>query len=331
MTWPVALASAWHPIAYTDEVGRKPRPVRLMGRPLAVFRASAGFGVLEDRCPHRNAPLSMGRVVDGAISCPYHGWTFAGDGQCIAIPGSAICPEVAARSFPVVERAGLIWTSLADAPSDFPDPPSEIEDRQLDGFWWHLTASRARVLDAIENLLDPMHPYYLHPGLVRAAKRPGVMDVDVRIDGRGCEASYVEHGRSMTFLARLFEGERTQSIGRYLAPATVQIAFADAKGPTVVISVVFTPEDESVTRPYAHFATRKGLLPAWLKRHLVIAFHAPVIAQDRVMLARQTDTIAEFGGPQFTNGPLDFFGPSIWRLVNGQPQPSETHRFQIIP
>jgi phenylpropionate dioxygenase-like ring-hydroxylating dioxygenase large terminal subunit len=328
--WPIALANGWHPVAYATEVKEKPFSVTLMGHPLVIFRGANGFGILEDRCPHRNVPLSSGKVSGGVIACPYHGWEFQSDGQCTKVPGAATCPAVSARAFPVVERAGLIWTSLASVPDDFPVLPPEIEDETQDRFWWHLPVSPIRVLDAIENLLDPMHSYFLHPGLVRGKDNWRPMTVEFSANAQGCDARYTEERKGLTWLQRLTEGQRTHSFGRYRAPTIAQIAFEDAKGITATISVIFSPTDENQMRPFTQFSTRKGVAPSWLKRLFIIGFHAPVVAQDRMMLTRQSETIQRFGRPDFAKGPIDFFGPVIWRLVNGQAQADEADQFDLV-
>jgi phenylpropionate dioxygenase-like ring-hydroxylating dioxygenase large terminal subunit len=328
-TWPIALAQGWHPVAYADEIKNAPVAVTLMDQALVICRTVAGLGILEDRCPHRNAPLSVGQLTDGQLSCPYHGWQFAADGTCVKVPGASICPAISAKAFPVVERAGLIWTSLARRPPAFPDLPPEIESNLTDGFWWRLKSSHARMLDAIENLLDPMHSYFLHPGLVRSARKRPNVTIDFTTSATGCTARYTEDRRDMTWLQRLSEGNRTHSYGRYFAPNIVQIAFEDPKGMTATISVIFCPERKDRTRPFTHFATRRARLPAWLKRWFIIAFHTPVIAQDRAMLRRQAMTIERHGGPVFANGPIDWFGPVIWTLVNGRDQPSTSATFTI--
>lgn len=229
-------------------------------------------------------------------------------------------PAVAARAYPVVERAGLVWTSLAADPLPFPDLPAEMEDPRYDAHWWAVDGSTARLADAIENLLDPMHSYFLHPGLVRASRTPNPMQVDLTTGPWGCEARYTENRETMTWLQRISEGDRVHSYGRYFAPTIVQIAFEGAKGLTIAISVVLAPEDHDRTRPYAHFATRKGIMPGWLKRMLITAFNLPILHQDRTALADQATNAARFGGPDYAMGPVDFFGPVIWRLLNGQPQ-----------
>jgi phenylpropionate dioxygenase-like ring-hydroxylating dioxygenase large terminal subunit len=305
-------------------------PVKLMGHPLVLFRGGTGIALLEDRCPHRNVPLSRGKIAGGGIACPYHGWEFRSDGACVKVPGAAICPAVSARAFPVVERAGLIWTCLAAEQPAFPELPSEIEDVRHDGFWWRLKPAEARILDAIENLLDPIHSYFLHPGLVRGSGDWRPMSVDFTADAMGCDARYTEERTGMTWLQRLSEGNRTHSYGRYRAPNLVQIAFEDAGGMTATISVIFSAIDENHVRPFTHFATRKGRLPGWMKRLFIIGFHTPVIAQDRVMLREQARSIGSFGGPDFATGPVDWFGPVIWRLVNGRGQPDQSAQFDLV-
>jgi phenylpropionate dioxygenase-like ring-hydroxylating dioxygenase large terminal subunit len=329
--WPSAVRDTWHPVAYAHAVRGKPLATLLMGRALVVYRYSTGIAVLDDRCPHRNVRLSRGCVKGNTIVCPYHGWEFSPDGQCAKVPGSADNSAIAARSYPVMVKDGLVWTTLAETPPPFPALPGEIGDAAYDSYWWPVKGSTAHLADAIENLLDPMHSYFLHPGLVRASRTPNAMQVDLTLAPWGCEARYTENRATMTWLQRVSEGDRTHSYGRYFAPTIVQIAFEDTKGLTIAITVILAPEDHDQTRPYAHFATRKGIMPAWLKRGLITAFNLPILFQDRAALADQARNAARFGGPDYAIGPVDFFGPTIWRLLNGKPQAEEQKTFQITP
>jgi phenylpropionate dioxygenase-like ring-hydroxylating dioxygenase large terminal subunit len=322
--WPVALAKGWHPVARASELKDKALARTLMDVPLVVFQGSDGPAVFMDRCPHRGTALSGGRVREGAIECPYHGWRFGSDGACRAVPGSTTVPEASAQRLPVMTRAGLIWTSLVAEPDPFPALPPEMDDDRLDQFWWVPAASEARVLDAVENLLDPAHPHFLHPRLVRAPDKRREVQVTLRLGPGGGEARYVEADTALTWLPRLFEGSRTHATGRYFAPATGQVAFENQKGLSLAISVVFAPESANRTRPYAHFATRRGWMPAWFKRAVLIGFHIPVLRQDQRALAAQARAIARFGGHDYHVGPLDLFGPTIWRLANGRTQVEET-------
>lgn len=315
--WPSGLLEGWHPIAYRSELGSKPLAVRLMDKPLVLFRSGSGITLLEDRCPHRNVPLSEGRVIDGAIECPYHGWRFNGRGHCTRVPGSEDVAQAGAKAFSVREEGTLIWACLSDKPGLLPQLPPEISDPHYDSFWWQLPTSHASIGDAIENLLDPIHSYFLHPGLVRRSRDPQGVEIDFTRDINSATARYSEPREGMTLLQRLTEGTRTTSWGRYCAPTQVQIGFDDQMGVHALISVVFTPVSKAETRPFACFSTRNGRAPAWLKRLLIIAFHRPVLSQDLAMLKLQAGQTAKFGGPDYHNGPVDMFGPLIWAGLNG--------------
>jgi len=111
--WPIAIARGWRPVAYEREL-RPGRPLRvgLMDQPIALFRTSAGPAALIDRCPHRNVPLSGGRVCGDALVCPYHGWSFDASGRCVAVPGVRGKPERQPRaslSLANTGYSGRIW------------------------------------------------------------------------------------------------------------------------------------------------------------------------------------------------------------------------------
>lgn len=326
--WPVAVAQGWHPLARLHELDR-PVARTLMDVPVVVFRAGDRVSALVDVCPHRNVPLSRGKVCGQHLVCAYHGWRFDAGGRCVEVPGAGEVPPVGARALAVQVVAGLVWVSLAQQPPPFPRLPPELDDASLDGFWWSLPASKARLLDAIENLLDPAHPHFLHPYLVRRPDARQPVDVHFRCDATGGEARYIESATASAWLPRLFEGRRTTSIGRYLAPTTAQLEFRSGDAFTLSITVVFVPQGQDQTRPFAHFATSRGLLPAWFKRMALIGFHMPVLRQDRQALALQAEHIARLGRPDYHHGPMDLFGPLIWRLANGQTVPAEERTFQF--
>lgn len=318
VAWPAAVASGWHPIAFAS-AARRPFAARLMGRRLVVACDGEGPFVLDDLCPHRGAPLSLGRLEKGALACPYHGWRFGRGGACLEVPGSRL-PGAPARALPCVERAGLVWTSLAETPGPFPRLPASLEDESLDRFWWPLRASPAGLLDAVENHLDPAHPHQVHPWMVRSEKRRRPVAVSVRSGPWGAEAVYDEGSKAAGLMPRLLEGRRARSIGRYYPPAIAEVGFEGDSGLNLSVAVVFAPEAEGLTRPWAHFATRRGLAPAWLKRAVLKAFHYPVLSQDRRILRLQQEW-REGGEPSYATGPLDLLGPTIWRLANGLAEP----------
>jgi nitrite reductase/ring-hydroxylating ferredoxin subunit len=109
------LSGAWWTVALSESVQeKKALAVVCGGQQLALFRNDAGtVFALEDRCPHRRVLLSPGVVKDGALQCPYHGWTFDGaSGRCTDIPNlrrdEAIPAKYQAVAFPVTERGGFV-------------------------------------------------------------------------------------------------------------------------------------------------------------------------------------------------------------------------------
>jgi phenylpropionate dioxygenase-like ring-hydroxylating dioxygenase large terminal subunit len=325
--WPTAIAAGWHPVAAVADLRNKPLACMLLGQRLVLFCAGEQIGLLRDRCPHRGVPLSGGRLAPGGIACPYHGWRFSADGVCIEVPGSSVCLDVRAATLPVRIAAGLVWTSLADVPDPFPVLPDVMDDARLDRFWWRLAPSRAGLLDALENHLDPAHPHHVHPWLVRAPNRRRKVTVDVRSGPWGAEASYVEMGRNGALLPAVMEGTRARSIGRLWPPTIGEVRLESARGAMLSIAVVFSPVDVGLTRPFAHFASTRGWLPAWFKQIGLKAFHLPVLAQDRRMLRLQDQSRGDGG---YRIGPLDVLSREILAHANHQPCPEAQRTIEMF-
>lgn len=163
--------NAWFAAAHAARLGRRPIPRAIAGTPIVLWRDGAGVAhALEDRCPHRRAPLSEGRVRGGEIQCAFHGWRFDGRGRCVAVPTlpaeRTIPPAFGVRSFPVVERYGFLWLwwGEADAADEalLPDVPF-LEPRGRAGIETEIVFATSQEL-AMENLLDMTHTDFLHGG-----------------------------------------------------------------------------------------------------------------------------------------------------------------------
>lgn len=120
----------WVPVAISDQVtANKPLGVSVGDQGLVLFRdKSDRICVLEDRCPHRRVPLSLGKVIEGNLRCAYHGWTFEGQGgQCVKIPNlgdnEKLSPQLRADAFIPYEQNGFVYL-LTGTPAT---EPSDIE------------------------------------------------------------------------------------------------------------------------------------------------------------------------------------------------------------
>src|SRR5262245_58091077 len=110
------LRNYWQPAALVDELSEGPRPIKpikLLGEDLVVFRDDKGkYGLLGRACPHRGTDLAFGRLEDGGLRCAFHGWLFDVQGKCLQTPaepdGSNLCDQIPQKSYPVLERTGIL-------------------------------------------------------------------------------------------------------------------------------------------------------------------------------------------------------------------------------
>ena len=161
------VRNAWYVAAWDHEIGRDLRRRIVLGEPLVLYRREDGKPVaLEDRCCHRQAPLSMGKLKGDIVECPYHGLQFDASGACVRVPSQERIPSSArVRSYPVVERNHWIWIWPGDAAKA---DPALIEDfHWMDDPAWRAAGSYMHVegnyLLIVENLLDTTHLPFLHP------------------------------------------------------------------------------------------------------------------------------------------------------------------------
>ncbi len=167
------LRRYWHPVSLaTDLTDESPaKCLRVLGEDLVLFRDKEGnVGLVADRCPHRGASLSYGRVEKRGIACAYHGWLFNTKGDCLETPAepaeSKFHLTVRVKSYPVQKFVGLFWTYMGPQPAPIL-PKYDVWARkdgtrrlivqpQLDCNWFQ----------AMENSVDPSHLQILHQHLI---------------------------------------------------------------------------------------------------------------------------------------------------------------------
>ena len=179
------LRNAWYVAGWRHELAPGQLLARaVIGEPLVFYRTGDGRVVaMEDRCCHRLAPLSKGRLEQDDLRCMYHGLKFAPDGRCIEIPGQAVIPPNAAvRTYAAAESGGWIWVWMGAAADADPAqiPPSVAADDPA----WRLRTGRldyAADYQLInDNLLDLSHLSFAHANTLGrgapqwAAERPQV-------------------------------------------------------------------------------------------------------------------------------------------------------------
>jgi len=167
------LKNRWHVAAQSGELEERPLGRSVLGDPIVLYRDSLGTAIaLEDRCVHRQAPLSLGEVVGDTLQCTYHGLCYDRTGTCVGVPGqNTVPPGARVRGYPVRERHGFVnvWMGdVADAesiePYDFP-----WEDN---ADWRVLHANFHANFDhrlLIDNLMDVSHLPFAHKTTIGTA------------------------------------------------------------------------------------------------------------------------------------------------------------------
>jgi 5,5'-dehydrodivanillate O-demethylase len=167
------LRRYWHPVAIASELPQDNpvKFVRILCEDLVLFQAKDGAaGLLEDRCSHRGASLSYGRVEERGIACAYHGWLYDVQGNCLETPteppDSNFCRTVKHKAYPVRKLAGLYWAYLGPLPA--PALPKYDVWARTDGWHWlrALPQLDCNWLQAMENSVDTAHLHILHQELV---------------------------------------------------------------------------------------------------------------------------------------------------------------------
>ena len=190
----------WYVAAWSGEVTRDLLARTICGKSVVMYRTEQGAAVaLDNRCPHRALPLSMGKLIGDVVQCRYHGFEFDCTGKCVAIPSQADIPEsYGVRTFPLHETWQWLWIwmgdpALADA--------SLIPDGKLihthDPDWYPekggLVHLKCRYQLLNENLLDLSHLSFLHSHSVGS---PGLAKAPVSLKDKGRYLEVFRNARS---------------------------------------------------------------------------------------------------------------------------------------
>lgn len=298
-----------------------PLAVTVQGVPLVLFRGAGGRpGALEDRCPHRNAPLSAGRVRGGELECAYHGWRFDAGGACLAVPGLAGAPEARATratAFPCREQDGYVWVSPVFG-ADPARPPFRFPHLGERGYTTvrRELQVRATLQAVLENVLDVPHTAFLHGGLFRTSRRRAEIEVRVRRLADRCEAEFVGEPRPGGLAARLLSpgGGVVRHVDRFFLPSVAQVEYRLGEASHLVATTAVTPIDADRCR-LSSVATFRLPVPGWLAWPVLAPVATRILRQDARILALQAENVRRFGGERFATTEIDVLGPQIARLL----------------
>lgn len=159
----------WYPADQSEHIGSEPVKRRMLGQDFVLWRDSNNkVHCLSNTCTHRGGSLAGGTIKEDCVQCPYHGWRFDGDGNCVGIPSLGPNPKIPNRTridaYPVVERYGLIFCFLGDLPEAERPPIMEIKEWEQEGWNWTIQHYEFNInyQRSIENGIDPAHNEFVH-------------------------------------------------------------------------------------------------------------------------------------------------------------------------
>jgi vanillate O-demethylase monooxygenase subunit len=190
------MRETWYVACTGEELTERPLARTICGECVVFFRPAPGqVAALEDFCPHRGAPLSLGKVCDGQLVCGYHGLQMGCEGRAMAMPGQRVGGFPAIRRFPVVERHGFVWIwpgEASRANADWiPNLHWADDPEWAYGGGLYRIACDYRLM--IDNLMDLTHETYVHAGSI-GQKEIDESPCTTRVDGDEVVTSRFMHG-----------------------------------------------------------------------------------------------------------------------------------------
>lgn len=315
------VLDGWYAACRGDELGEAPLARTILDLPLVLFRDRSGrAATLLDRCSHRNAPLSLGRVDEaGHLACPYHGWRFDGAGGCREVPGLLEGGDASGREVPAfatIEQDGFVWV-WARAGAEPVGTPVRIPYWDDDAY---LTVLREYDVEctlhaALENALDVPHTAFVHRGDFRGKGSREIEAVRRRIPG-GIEVEYLGEP-PLSGAATDADGRPlvAQHWDRFFLPGVAQVEYRTGSDRHLVSTLPHTPVSD--------FRTRFWLVSCWKVPHDKREHMRPIIekqldtilGQDVEILRRQTERIRALSGESFRSTALDLMGPEMLRML----------------
>lgn len=303
------LLNTWYVAGWSEDVQAGALFTRtLLEQPVLMFRDAAGVPhALVDRCPHRFAPLSMGRLCDGgqSVQCAYHGLRFDNTGACVHNPhgDGRIPPAAKVRSYPMVERHGILWIWMGDAARA--DAALIPDFSLIDPEHWYVGKrylhAKANYVLETDNIMDLSHVEFLHPSTLGT---PAVKNAltDIRQEGNTVWSMRQTVGETLTpFLYNSLGYPDGMKVDRWFdvrwnAPANMLlIAGATptgrprSEGRESALPHLFTPETATTTHYWFGASRPRAMGPAGAEMAEKVAdgLSIPFTQEDLPMLEAQ--------------------------------------------
>lgn len=302
------LLEEWYVACTSEElkVG-EPLPVRILDRGIAMFRRTDGLAAaVLDQCVHRGSRLSAGKVQDGCLTCPYHGWRYNSEGQVAHIPSvdGIEVPEkphnFKQRCFTTIEQDGVVWVYLGDQdPKNRPvfNPP--FYNRPDFVSYYMVGVYNGDVGSVAQNIMDVSHTVFVHDKIFRSTAGKTLRST-IEVKRRAVEVLYHDTEASVGLMPWLTNPHRAPLLhtDKFFAPNITQVDYhwGDASG--IVFNSLITPIDAHSSRVYT-CVSYKFPLPRWVlvaMRPFVRVYTWIVNQQDMKAMLERHRGLQNYGG-----------------------------------
>ncbi|MGV3525455.1 MAG: Rieske 2Fe-2S domain-containing protein [Candidatus Sericytochromatia bacterium] len=308
---PVSFKHYWYVVCQSHEL--KPNQAiqrTLLDEWLALFRGDDGQVVaLQDRCPHRNYKLSEGRVRNGLLQCPYHGWTFDKSAEVVAIPSEGAdfkrLSSRCAKKFEVLECDDLVYVRLARHP-EMDVPPFRMPHYGEKGFKTVrlFNVFQNNVTNCAENYVDVPHTVFVHDKIFRVSRGEKVEATVERKNGTVL-VEYTNETDNMGWFSFFLNPKKTPIVHRdaFHTPNITSVEYIFSPGKSFYISSHCTPVTDQLTWVYTDLTFQFGIFN--LVAAPIVRYQGQsVIDQDIVALDTQMEVIRKYG-TQFAHATAD--------------------------
>lgn len=335
----MSLRNYWYIACESRALKTRLFAVTLFNEPIVLWRDDVGAArAMRDRCAHRNAPLSLGKVDGACLVCPYHGWRYDAEGRCVHVPslaeGRPIPGTAKVPTMPTREQDGYVWLCPGVAP---PEPPLRFPHYEETGWTSFRMKTRfgSSVEACLENFLDCPHTATVHRGWFR---NPDAREMDaiVRRHREGVDVEFLSEPTTDSLISRLFypKGATLRHTDRFLVPNLSRVDYEFGPRHHFIISSQATPITEHETEVFTVITLRYGRIGR-LVRLLFEPMSRRIIQQDVDILARQGANVKRFGGESYLHVETDLIFLHMQALRRaadrGEPPPRETteHRLRL--
>lgn len=327
-----ALVNNWYVACLSSGLpAQRPISSTIYDTPLVLFRDALGQPVcLKDRCLHRHALLSEGRVEQGQIVCPYHGWTYDKGGECVHVPseGRVFCSRQGRKlkKYPAVEQDGCVWVWMGDGAPSTPRPPYRFPHWQEPGWgsYFMVTDFDNEVTQLVENFMDVPHTVFVHSGWFRNQTRMRV-PIEVSTANGSVLVTYRQKADEIGFSSLILNpyGRPMTHTDCFIMPNITRVDYLFGDDTGFVISSQCTPVSTLKSRVYTEIAYKLALGQKLLRPFLQF-YTRQVIEQDVDIMHNQSRSLRAEFETHYQNTAADLLHERIEALrAEGARQPAK--------